>query len=724
MKISFLNFRCFEKRDFDLPDSGLIQLCGDNGRGKSTLFAGILYVFFGSSLIKKPYTYEKKSCKVEMTWKGAHIIRTSSPNTLSFSQKTTELLGQQAQAAIHNLIGINDGHVFLLASVLSPSWTPFLSMKPTEKLGVIGILSGNLSVNDILEKRKIMYSSLSKDKTSKEGEIKALSSLSHSFIDMEPRRDTSSLKKNIDQLDKDIDLEINLLKAKTEDLEKMKSAIYIQQQLNDLKAKRVSCLDDSSLSGLKTSIDTMKKKEENVRLSKLLEEKKNNLKHRIDEYEKVMSSLPSQAERDKLNSKLEEMKEKKKEHDQIEDKLQPLLLEIKDNFETLDPNSLLVKIKEIQDDLNESTLDGVRASCPSCSAELVFSDSSLRLHNENDKVKSQEDFVYLNEILNSTKECVELLGKRVDFDEKEFGRLKKKKEEMDKLMLKRNDSMVSFLKDEIKKIEKEINQIDDVDFVEEDLVLLVKRFETEKTKKEKMRFIDEQISSLESRLFSISSFNLDEENKVVEETKKKIDDGNKKLKEMRNKLSLNEDHNRKFDEEQKKKEIAKKVDLLRNELIESDLDLHSLDEIKEAAIEAQCLTVSKNLDMITSNVNSFLNVIYNPSLRIVFDNTKEVNNGKKVNFQIDTKIINGKKGEASFDDLSDGEKQKCNLSTLLAFNSLKGSNFLFLDECLNHLSGEKNNEVLTFLKEVGSKKMILVVAHESVSGLYDSIINV
>jgi DNA repair exonuclease SbcCD ATPase subunit len=725
MKLSFVNFRHFEKREFDLPDSGLIQLCGDNGRGKSTLFAGILYVFFGSSLIKKPYTYDKKTCKVEMNWKGVTIIRSSSPNTLSFSQKTTKLEGIQAQSAIHNLIGIDNGDVFLLSSMLGSNWDSFLEMKPTKKLDVIGALSGNLTVKEILEKRKEKHSSLTKVRTLKEGELKGLSSLTHNFVDMEPRRDILSLKKELDQVEKEIDLENNLLKAKLDELEKGKNVSYSQQQLNDLKSKRVPCLDDSSLANIQASINTLKKKRDNLKVVSSLEDKKSELNQRVEEYKKTMSSLPTQAQRDKLNDDLEKMKMEKDEHDKIEDRLRPLLDEVKDTFETIDPNVLLVKIKEVENDLNESTLDGVQVSCPSCSSDLVFSNSSLRLHNENDKVKTQEDFDYLNGILKSTRECVELLGKRIDFDQKEFMKLKKKKEEIDRLMLKRNDSMVTFLESEIEKLNEEIEKkkADGVDFMEDDLVLLTKKLNVEREKKEKMKFIDEQIVSLESKLSSMSSVDLEIASKVVDEKREKIEEATKRMKDLRKKFMLAEDYNKKYDEEQRKKNIFEKVNVLRNELIESDLDIKALDEIKEGAIEAQCLTVSKNLEMINGNVNGFLNVIYNPSLRIIFDNVKEMKN-EKTKFEINTRIINGKKSEVEFGDLSDGEKQKCNLSTLLAFNSLKGSHFLFLDECLNHLSAEKNNEVLTFLKEIGSKKMILVVAHESVSGMYDNIINV
>lgn len=73
----------------------------------------------------------------------------------------------------------------------------------------------------------------------------------------------------------------------------------------------------------------------------------------------------------------------------------------------------------------------------------------------------------------------------------------------------------------------------------------------------------------------------------------------------------------------------------------------------------------------------------------------------------------------SVDELSGGERQRCELAYLLALNDVLGSKIILLDECLNNLDANINTEVLTFLRERCSEKMIVVISHEAVKGVFD-----
>ena len=54
MKITLENFKCYEKKEFDLGDNNMVLISGVSGRGKSTILDAINFCLFGkgSKLIK------------------------------------------------------------------------------------------------------------------------------------------------------------------------------------------------------------------------------------------------------------------------------------------------------------------------------------------------------------------------------------------------------------------------------------------------------------------------------------------------------------------------------------------------------------------------------------------------------------------------------------------------------------------------------------------------
>jgi len=77
-------------------------------------------------------------------------------------------------------------------------------------------------------------------------------------------------------------------------------------------------------------------------------------------------------------------------------------------------------------------------------------------------------------------------------------------------------------------------------------------------------------------------------------------------------------------------------------------------------------------------------------------------------------------------DLSGGEKQKCELAFLLAVHDILGGKILMLDERLNNMDTEVNMDVLNFLKRCcsGTNRIILVISHEAVHGVFDHVIDI
>ena len=73
----------------------------------------------------------------------------------------------------------------------------------------------------------------------------------------------------------------------------------------------------------------------------------------------------------------------------------------------------------------------------------------------------------------------------------------------------------------------------------------------------------------------------------------------------------------------------------------------------------------------------------------------------------------------NIDELSGGERQRCELAFLLAVCDMMNSPILLLDECLNNLDSTMNTDVLTYLRDICSTRLILIVSHEAVKGVFD-----
>jgi len=80
MRIHLKNFRCYDSYSVDIPDKGLLLLSGISGSGKSTLLNAIVHGFYGK--IKKPYTFGKTTCQVNIQFRDIEIQRTNKPNRL------------------------------------------------------------------------------------------------------------------------------------------------------------------------------------------------------------------------------------------------------------------------------------------------------------------------------------------------------------------------------------------------------------------------------------------------------------------------------------------------------------------------------------------------------------------------------------------------------------------------------------------------------------------
>ena len=172
------------------------------------------------------------------------------------------------------------------------------------------------------------------------------------------------------------------------------------------------------------------------------------------------------------------------------------------------------------------------------------------------------------------------------------------------------------------------------------------------------------------------------------------------------------------------KELKHDVKQTESDLRLANKNLEAAHVLEQTVKEAEILAMEKTLANINEFSRSYLEEMFSESISVTLENHKSDRKSKSKGskLQMNTSVLYRGKLYNSIDELSGGEKQKCNLAFLLAVNSMVGSPFLFLDECLNNLDGSTNMDILTYLRGVADKKLVLVVSHPAIEGNFDTII--
>jgi DNA repair exonuclease SbcCD ATPase subunit len=156
-----------------------------------------------------------------------------------------------------------------------------------------------------------------------------------------------------------------------------------------------------------------------------------------------------------------------------------------------------------------------------------------------------------------------------------------------------------------------------------------------------------------------------------------------------------------------------------NQIVAND---HFLKKIQEA----ESVSLNKCIDNVNFRINEYLDKFFPNDAILVnivsFKDTLKKDIKPGINIEVSYK------GEdVELTSLSGGEYDRVALAIMLAFNSMSKSNLILLDESIASLDSELTNDILEKLKtemnEQSSTKMIIVVAHQLSTGVFDQIIS-
>ena len=145
--------------------------------------------------------------------------------------------------------------------------------------------------------------------------------------------------------------------------------------------------------------------------------------------------------------------------------------------------------------------------------------------------------------------------------------------------------------------------------------------------------------------------------------------------------------------------------------------------LKEKILEAESIAMINVINSINAHVQEYLDLFFvnDPiSARLLpFKESKKSTKKPQVNIQIEYKGM-----EADLNMLSGGELSRVVLAYTLALGEIFNTPLMMLDECTASLDQDLTSTVIEGIRENYPDKMVIIVAHQSIEGCYDRVIEV
>lgn len=169
-------------------------------------------------------------------------------------------------------------------------------------------------------------------------------------------------------------------------------------------------------------------------------------------------------------------------------------------------------------------------------------------------------------------------------------------------------------------------------------------------------------------------------------------------------------------------QVQQAMDVIRKKIVHL-LELNKiLDETEEEIFESTIATI-------TDKVNDLLENIFeqNPPRLIVKNEVKKsAKTSRDIQFFFATTNDNVSQSDSmrGIATYSGGEADRLSLAFTCAASGFSDCPLLFLDECISSLDTELRDKVIRTLRTVVKEKFVIVVCHDTVDGLFDSVVMV
>ena len=143
--------------------------------------------------------------------------------------------------------------------------------------------------------------------------------------------------------------------------------------------------------------------------------------------------------------------------------------------------------------------------------------------------------------------------------------------------------------------------------------------------------------------------------------------------------------------------------------------------VKENIIRAESISMDSIISSINTHVQIYLNIFFTEypiSVRLVTFKETKLKSKPQINIEINYKNIDN----ILVSDLSGGELARLNIAFTLALVEMFNYPFIMLDESMSSLDEYHSSCVVEGIKDNFNGKLCIIVAHQTIEGMYDNVI--
>jgi DNA repair protein SbcC/Rad50 len=703
MRIALKQFGCYDQAEFTFIEQGSVLLSAPSGKGKSTIIRAILFALYGTG--QKLVSYGKKSCTVEMWFKGLHITRSKGPGRLVVETETEGDGGRgpegpRVEPRVEPRVYEDDEAQHVIARVIHSridiSQNAFLTLSANDKLAFLErIIFDNVNVTDVKTKVRALIKTneirLSQCTVEQNTVTQLLSEL----------KTTQSPQTTPDDLDRD-QLTRDLTRTENE-LHHTKQAKYTfdmqqqtrlqlqpQLQSSPLTAQRIRqelqhiqyghdhkrLVDE--LSAEEVSLDTLEARRSDIQSRRVSTA--------------VLSSSLSQARQDRQR-----------------------LVSYRDIKAQLDALPQVTPSNEYLEKYNQCRrrIEDLRStySCPSCSTPLVLRDAQLC-------VVTHEETTSVDAVTATMREMEASMNASIGVEAKR-----------------------SHLVQQLSKYKPTTGLTTNV--LDERIAQLQQQVNEQLTRDEQLRSIESAIRRIKPKASQLASMQppvasawtaqqletfvsiLERNHRIQsqldaltapEVTQQSVDVLETRHATLRRKLDDLTQYEAYLQVKALRDKYTERSNELQNNVRDAEKQLQTALLFKAKITEAETIALSQLIHTINMHVQQYLDVFFEKDPLYAKLEPKEASRSQLV-----VSILY--KGNATdLSCLSTGEQDRVSLAFSLAIQTILNHPIILLDECVSSLDQENADIVFSAIQDLHRDKLILLVAHQIVTGMFDQVV--
>lgn len=786
MKLTTRNFRCLADDTITIPDYGLVLLSGPSGSGKSTIIKAILYALFGVKAVKKPYSFGTNTCSVTLEFMGMKIQRTNRPNRLIVNNNSS-LEDISGQAFINDQLGIDFNKFMISSYIQQKNNTSILSLAPTDQLAMIQTLAfDDRSQAQYKERLKEMLRDSSKLVTEKQAQVQFIQQTINELSDavlptefplplaadqtveeciQEYRQRTKEFNTTLsDYIEKKAQLNIDIqdyYRGHSE-LKMLKSSI---QHASRLRARHDKL--SSNLSQLPQDLQ-----EKCVEYTRQIEYLQTQQKVFQLQQEYDVAKKDEEAERSARKAMLQKSLWAADPREIAEERLKGLrqFNKLRGQLKTeQDLDTLVAEYTKYLQEADHTKSRHVRqrealllekdlVHCPECKATLRWQDCKLVSSHQTTSVDHAIDYVteikkLASKISTVTEniaqyqrvlhelEQIPLVPSGVDTVQlastlTEYISQNNQREEELRQIERESATLSPGLRNMKKMLQATQKKLVGLSAVDSNVDLEQLQESLRETQIACSRYgeLNAEFTELKAELKTIREKEWEAEQlqevldrtfiQLMEEKLDILENQISKLKKIRARDEANTEELENYilyTKQQKEKEKwTRKLEQAQLQLGEAQEKYTARLTLKDRFRQAEIMTLESTIYSINEHTRYYLDEFFREN-ELSAKLSATFKDGK---LHVVTCITYKGYEYDSITALSGGEFDRCTLASICGINAMQQSPVLILDESLSALDAETNTEIISFLHDLASEKLVLVCSHEAVRGIFDKVVTV